>query len=229
LFKSQSSIFNKQFNSPLNLIFTQKVLLHPVPTILPSTHKMQFLPATLLTLIPLISAIPLDIPQPSGPLGKILPTTLSNYFVSTGAIHFNTNEGHIMKHANTQSDQTTLLTFNVGPEYANRQCSFGFALNGPTDYTSGSNEFDLFCSLKPAEADAASWPSGNLRDHFHGRMNVDPMSKVGTWVEGVGGEAEVFPCPVGIFGVETVGVNDKVDIYWDKFGGSDGLHLVVYS
>lgn len=190
---------------------------------------MHFLPTTLLALLPLISALPTTGPNSTPAfIDSIRPATLSTYFVSTGAVHYNTNEGHILKHANSQSDETTLLTFNVPPEYANRQCSFGFSLNGPTDYTSGSSLFDLFCSLKPATADAKTWPSGNLRDHFHGRMSIDPVAKVGKWVEGLGGEAEVFPCPVGVFGVETVGVNDRDDVYWSQAAGSDGLHMLVH-
>ncbi|KAF1991948.1 hypothetical protein K402DRAFT_307182, partial [Aulographum hederae CBS 113979] len=78
---------------------------------------------------------------------------------------------------------------------------------------SGSKQFDVYTALAPADADAATWPSGNLRDNHVARMEAQ-----------VGGEAKPlagfpnglsFPCPAGrTLGGELVGVNDKVEVGW---------------
>jgi hypothetical protein len=159
---------------------------------------------------------------------EFYPTTLSNYFVSTGRVQYNTNAGHIMKFPTSQSDQTTLGTYNIPVEYQNRQCSFAFELDGPSDFTSGSNQFDIFTSQKPATADAASWPSGNLRDHHLGRMQVDPITKKGAFMAGFPTPPERFPCPTGEIAGELVPVGDQVDIYWNPLSGSKGPYFIVH-
>lgn len=60
-------------------------------------------------------------------------------------------------------------------------------------------------------------------------MKIGPLSKVRSWLLIFGQEPEVFPCPVGVWGVEIVGVSDEVDVYWNTLNGSGGLHSVVLS
>ncbi|KAF2421841.1 hypothetical protein EJ08DRAFT_653324 [Tothia fuscella] len=156
---------------------------------------------------------------------SIKPIRMSTYFGSTGAVRLST-EGHIQRFSG-QSDQSTLLTFDIPKIYEEKDCAFALTLDGANDFASGSKQLDIFTSIKPATADAASWPSGNLRDQAGGRMRFygDVQPGAASYVNDIAHPASSFKCPSGVFGGELVPVGDKVDIYWTSY--SSGPSIVV--
>jgi hypothetical protein len=159
------------------------------------------------------------IPLPAVPTGAnvVRPTTRSQFEVWTGAIRFDTGVGKIFKDGRS-TDVTTLVTFDFPAAAAGKTCAFHFFLDS-TAIVSGSGQFDVFSSLAPATANAASWPPGNQRNQYLGRLQVSKQSEA-TWVDGIPQTIKSFPCPTGTWAGEFVGVGDQDDIEWSGTGSS---------
>jgi hypothetical protein len=129
-------------------------------------------------------------------------------------VRYQTPNGKIFKDGKT-TDVTTLLTFEFPKASQDKTCSFHFDLTGnPSAKVSGTGEFDVFISQAPATSNAATWPSGNLRDHHIGRMNAKAKAPA-TWVSGFPTFGQSFPCPAGkTYGSELVGVGSVDQIEW---------------
>ncbi|OAL03847.1 hypothetical protein IQ06DRAFT_291509 [Phaeosphaeriaceae sp. SRC1lsM3a] len=143
------------------------------------------------------------------------PKTLSQYDVWTGAVRYRAAHGKIFKNNGQSTDVSTLLTFEFPPESQGKTCRFEFDLSAdPSATVSGSAQFDVFTSLAPATRNAATWPSGNLRDHHIGRMAAKPRAPA-TWVPGFPTFGQSFPCPAGeTYGAELVPTGDVDHIEW---------------
>jgi Ubiquitin 3 binding protein But2 C-terminal domain len=177
-----------------------------------ATFIMQFLSAVAVTaLLGFTTALPA--PQGSAPGSNIIkPTTRSQYEVWTGAVHFNVPNGKIFKNGHT-TDITTLLTFDIPADAQGKTCEFHFALDTAST-VSGSGQFDVFTSLAPATKDTTTWPQGNLRDQYGGRMKAN-LGGEATWVDGFPQPGKSFPCPAGLkVAGELVGTGDVDDIEW---------------
>lgn len=155
----------------------------------------------------------IDLP-PSIPIksrGTIRPSFISQYEVSTGAVHYQSPQGKISKNNGKTTDISTLLTFAIPDEAQGKTCSFHF---DAVDTVSGTGVFDVFLSQKPASGNSESWPSGNLRDHHAGRMAAKSGAEA-KWVSGHPAAGQRFPCPpAGKYGGELVGVGDVDHIEW---------------
>ncbi|KAH6644828.1 hypothetical protein C7974DRAFT_384364 [Boeremia exigua] len=201
---------------------------HPLQFQPHSSLNMQFFTSAIaIAIIGLTSAVPIDTnsgcpstgPEPSN---IIRPAVTSQYEVSTGAVHYDVTSGKIFKDGKT-TDITTLLTFEVPAESAGKICTFHFDLDSSAT-VSGSAQFDVFTSLAPAEADSSSWPSGNLRDQYVGRMAAT-VGGSATWVPGFPTFGQSFLCPAGqTFGGELVGTGDADVIEW--LAGSTGPYIM---
>ena len=166
--------------------------------------------AILTTLLSLVSAAPINstntqpqaAPQvtslPAAGSGFLLPSVTSQYQVWTGAVNYNINHGKIFKNGQS-SDITTLLTFNVPAFAAPQYCEFHFFLDNSAT-VSGSGLFDVFSSSAPATQSTTTWPQGNLRDNYGGRLQA-VVGAEATFQDGYGNDAEVFECPpAGMWG-----------------------------
>lgn len=132
--------------------------------------------------------------------------------VWTGAVHYNTTNGKIFKNGKT-TDITTLLTFTVPAATAGLMCEFHFYLD-PTANVSGTGTFDVFSSLAPATHSTTTWPNGNLRDTYGGRLKVSKPGDA-VFLAGYGNEGQLFPCPASAtYGAELVPTGDADDIGW---------------
>ena len=176
---------------------------------------MKFLTAAAaLAILGFTSALPS--PQPQNiPTGSdiIIPKTISKYSVWTGAVDFDVSAGKIFKNGRT-SDITTLATFEFPAEAAGKTCEFHFVLpNDGTASVSGTGQFDVFTSLAPATQSTTTWPSGNLRDQYAGRMTAFVGAEA-QWTAGFPDPAQSFPCPTGLLAGELVGTGDEDDIEW---------------
>jgi hypothetical protein len=181
--------------------------------------------AFLASLISLGSAIPT--PQSGIPTtGVLTPIVRSQYEVWTGAIEYNTGTGEVFKNGIT-SDITTLLTFNFPASLAGMTCEFHFYLD-PTATVSGTGEFDLFTSQAPPTQDTTSWPSGNLRDQYAGRMQTYAPGEA-AWVQDIAAAGKVCQCPdtAMLYAVELVGVGDVDEVAWNPAAGS-GAYVKYY-
>jgi hypothetical protein len=156
--------------------------------------------------------------------GYVLPTTLSPYTVSSGAINFNTPNGQIFKNNGQSSDVTTLVTFNFPSESQGKTCAFHFflPLRGSL---SGSGLFDVFTSLAPATHSTTGFPPGNQRNQQVARMQA-VLPGEATYVPGFLNTIQSFPCPLGVWPIELVGVFDVDNIQWP---GSAGGPYVTWS
>jgi len=148
---------------------------------------------------------------PSSPVPTLRATILSQYSVWTGAIRFNTRKGKIFKDGTT-SDITTLLTFHFPSSSVGRTCKFYFVL-GRGSTASGSRQFDVFRSNAPAPGDTAGWPPGNQRGPHLARLEAANSGQA-KWVDGPPNSIKSFPCPIGTWAAELVGVGDKDNIQW---------------
>lgn len=174
---------------------------------------MQFLTAAIAAaILGFTSAIPTPSSIPTGS-DVIVPTTISQYSVWTGAINFNTGAGKIFKNG-LVSDVTTLVTFDIPSAAAGKTCSLHFVLDS-TSTLSGSAQFDVFTSLAPATMSTTTWPNGNLRDQYEGRMTAQANGEA-TWTDGFP-SVPTFPCPAGVtLAGELVGTGDVDDIEWSQ-------------
>jgi hypothetical protein len=168
-------------------------------------------------------AIAAPTPEPQVPTsGNIIhPAVRSQYYVSSGRIVYNTGVGLISKNSSS-SDITTLLTINVPAAAAGRTGTFNFALdNAAATTVSGSGLLDIFSSLQPATASAASWPPGNQRNNQIGRFKV-VKNAAATSVFG----STTFTIPAaGSYGYELVGVYDSDLI---SYSGSNNGFWISY-
>jgi Ubiquitin 3 binding protein But2 C-terminal domain len=173
---------------------------------------MQFLTAAIAAaILGFTNALPT--PQSTIPTGSniLVPTAISQYTVWTGAVNFNTGAGKIFKNG-IVSDVTTLVTFDIPASAAGSTCVFHFALD-PSATLSGSEQFDVFTSLATATTSTTTWPSGNLRDQYVGRMTA-VLNGEATWTPGFP-NVPSFPCPAGqLLAGELVGTGDVDDIEW---------------
>jgi hypothetical protein len=151
----------------------------------------------------------------------VLPTTISQYTVSTGAINFNTPNGVIFKNNGQSSDITTLITFNFPLEAQGKTCSFHFFLN-PSAAVSGSGLFDVFTSLAPATHSTTGFPPGNQRNQQVARMQA-VLPGEATYDPNIPHPIQSFPCPSGIWPIELVGVFDVDNIQWS--GSNAGSYV----
>jgi hypothetical protein len=184
---------------------------------------MQFLTAALAAaILGFTSAIPTPGSIPTGS-NVIVPTAISQYTVWTGAINFNTGSGKVFKNG-IVSDITTLATFDIPSSAAGKTCELHFVLDS-TSTLSGSGQFDVFTSLAPATASTSSWPSGNLRDQYVGRMTAVANGEA-TWTPGFPSETS-FPCPAGeTLAGELVGTGDVDDVEWSQ--ATAGPYILFY-
>jgi len=166
--------------------------------------------------------------SPQYPLATIHPIILSQYTVSTGAVNFATQTGLVSKSPNNHgADITTLVTFIVDQAYSGYTCRLGFDL-APTDVSSGSGQVDLFMSLAPAAGLSTTWPSGNQRDNFLGRIQTQ-VGTDGTFIQAIDGVDQGFPCSSiagNYYGGEVVGVNDVDYVSWASI--NNGPKIIVY-
>jgi hypothetical protein len=184
---------------------------------------MQFFTAAIAAaILGFTAAVPTPSTIPSGS-DIIVPTTISQYTVWTGAINFNTGAGKIFKNG-LVSDITTLSTFNIPSAAAGRTCELHFVLDS-TSTLSGSGQFDVFTSLAPATTSTTTWPSGNLRDQYVGRMTAVADGEA-TWTPGFP-SVPTFPCPAGqLLAGELVGTGDVDDIEWSQ--STAGPYILFY-
>lgn len=174
---------------------------------------MQFTTSTtaFLALLGLTSALPSPQNSPRNS-GTITPAVISQYEVWTGAVHYNTPNGKIFKDLQ-KPDITTLLTFDMPSSLQGLTCEFHFYLDAASTL-SGSEQFDVFSSLAPAAGSTTTWPQGNQRDQYIGRMAASVPGEA-TWESGFPQLWKSFPCPFGEqLGAELVGVSDQDDIEW---------------
>jgi hypothetical protein len=184
---------------------------------------MQFFTAAIAAaILGFTAAVPTPSSIPSGS-DIIVPTTISQYTVWTGAINFNTGAGKVFKNG-LVSDITTLATFNIPSAATGKTCELHFVLDS-TSTLSGSEQFDVFTSLAPATTSTTTWPSGNLRDQYVGRMTAVANGEA-TWTPGFP-SVPTFPCPAGeLLAGEFVGTGDVDDIEWSQ--STAGPYILFY-
>ena len=163
--------------------------------------------------------------SPFGQPNIIRPAARSQYDVWTGAILYNTTNGKIFKNGIT-TDVTTLLTFEYPAATAGLQCEFHFYLD-PTATLAGTGTFDVFSSLAPATQSTTSWPPGNQRNQFEGRIQAaEPGEAI--FLPGYGNTAQLYNCPTGqTLGMELVPTGDYDDIEW--VGKLAGAYILYHS
>lgn len=187
---------------------------------------MQFLTTAIAAaILGFTTAVPTPSSIPSGS-GVIVPTTISQYSVWTGAVNFNTGAGKIFKNGRV-SDVTTLATFDIPRAASGMTCELHFVLDGGASPStlSGSAQFDVFTSLAPATTSTTTWPSGNLRDQYVGRMTALAGAEA-VWADGFP-NVRTFPCPGGeLLAGELVGTGDVDDIEWIQ--SSAGPYILFY-
>jgi hypothetical protein len=193
------------------------------PKTQPTPIKMQFLTAAIAAaILGFTSALPAPQSIPTGS-DIIVPTTISQYTVWTGAINFNTGAGKVFKNGRV-SDITTLATFDIPTAATGKTCELHFVLDSSSTL-SGSGQFDVFTSLAPATTSTTTWPSGNLRDQYIGRMTAQ-LGGEATWTQGFP-SVPAFPCPAGeLLAGEFVGTGDVDDIEWLQ--SSAGPYILFY-
>ncbi|EXJ86347.1 hypothetical protein A1O3_03298 [Capronia epimyces CBS 606.96] len=166
------------------------------------------------------------------PLATIYPEYTSQYNGRDGAVDFDTAQGLVSRSpTNGGADISTLVTFTVGTQYGSNICQLVFDLTNPGSSASGSLKTQIFTSLAPATADAASWPNGNLRDQELGSIDLVVGGRA-TWEQGSGPGATnngFFPCSSiagQIYGGEIVPQGDTDEVSWTA--GQDGIKIIVW-
>ncbi|KAF2726796.1 hypothetical protein EJ04DRAFT_506687 [Polyplosphaeria fusca] len=151
----------------------------------------------------------------------ITPSTLSQYYVSSGKIDYKRADGKVAK-PSSAGDMTTLITFSMPTESNGKTCSLGFYLDYSTSSLSGSKLLDVYTSNAPAPGARASWGPGNQRNLPYGRFELTGYRDA-TWKADVAHPGSSFPCPKGEAGFEVVGVYDNDSVEWS--GAVSGLYL----
>ncbi|KAI9657161.1 MAG: hypothetical protein M1821_003328 [Bathelium mastoideum] len=145
----------------------------------------------------------------------IYPDTYSRYDVDTGSLEYDVQSGEIQKKSGLDST-TTFLNFVFPNETSGQTCQFNFWLGSDTTHT-GSQEFDIFISDAQPFQNSDSWPSGNQRNNYAGRMTFRIVPGFAEFEAGFANVAQQFPCPgAQSVAYELVGVNDGDDILWNK-------------
>jgi len=187
--------------------------------------------AALAAILSFTSALPTGDGPNSPPPDQVLrPTSLAHYSTWTGAVTHNASTGLIRKDNGQSSDITTLITFEFPASSAGSWCEFDFFLDSASPYAlEGTAQFDVFTSSQPASAvDSATWPSGNLRDHYCARLQAVKPG-VADYLEGFATGERKFPCPAGaVVAAELVGVGDVDEIEWDVATGTDGPYIRMF-
>jgi len=189
------------------------------------------------------TTVPAYIPAPTatsapfnGAVATVLPEYTSIYNGKTGAVDFHTARGFVSRHpSNGGADASTLVTFELPAPYAPNTCQLVFDLTDPSSYAVGSTSplrAQIFTSLAPATASAATWPSGNLRDQELGSIDL-VLGGRATWETGSGSQVAAnngfFPCAAiagGIYGAEIVPQGDDVEFSWPA--ATDGVKIIVW-
>jgi hypothetical protein len=189
--------------------------------------------AALSSLLAFVSTAPaIDLQTRSD--SQIRPLVLSLYTPATGATAYNVPTGKIYKNNGGLQDPdiTTLITFSIPASAAGKTCSFVFDLNNclhcNPSVPTGTATFDVYTSLAPATQDTTTWPNGNLRDEYAGRLTaVKPGSAV--WLDGFPNEGQAFPCPAGqLLAGELVGAGDVLNVQWDGQGEGPYIRVTDY-
>lgn len=160
----------------------------------------------------------------------IYPITSSQYTSSTGAVDYDVTYGLASRTTtNGGADKSTLVTFCLPSDYSGSQymCEVVFDLfqNGASAY--GTSQVDVFTSLKPAWVSSPSWPSGNLRDQYLGRIDV-VVGGTGVADTTIGGLGFKFPCSAiagQTYAGEIVPVGDYDIVNWAA--NTDGPKILV--
>jgi hypothetical protein len=190
------------------------------------------IPATYNTTAPVPAPTATDVPAnayPTAPAPQyttVLPKVTSTYHGNNGAVDYKINQAIVSRHTwNNGRDTSALVTFEIPAEYASKQCQFIFDMSAPSSWASGTKQADIYTSLAPATASTTSWPQGNLRDSYLGRLQVN----IGGFSTIQAGPYGKFPCSIAagkIFGGEVVPVGDDVEISWVV--GVNGPKIIVY-
>jgi len=163
---------------------------------------------------------------PAPQYATVLPKVTSTYHGFGGAVDYNVNQAIVSRHhGNGGRDTSTLVTFEIPAEYASKQCQFIFDMSASSSWASGSKEADIYTALAPVTASTSSWPQGNLRDGYVGRLQTN----VGGYSTVQAGPYGKFPCSIAagkIFGGEVVPVGDDDEISWVV--GVNGPKIIVY-
>jgi len=192
---------------------------------------MHFSAAPLATVLFAASALALPTAAPDADVlprtcTQIRPQVISTYQVWSGARQYAAPKGIISKPNGQSTDITTLATFVFDGTTAGKTCSVGFSLgSGTSSWVSGTASFDIFTSLEPAAPySTTSWPSGNLRDQYVGRMKAVKGGEA-TYATDIVSE-KTFPCPYNTkVGGELVGTGDFDYITWDP--ATEGPYISV--
>ncbi|KAJ9312040.1 hypothetical protein DTO271D3_7743 [Paecilomyces variotii] len=167
-------------------------------------------------------------PEVSSTIKALYPRAVSLFYVSSGDIQYNSSYGLIYKGTGSMSDSdvTTLVTFDVPESWAGKSCRLYFDL-APEDVLSGSNTADVFTSLTIVEQSSSNWSPGNQRNEYLGRFTVDGSRK-GKWIDTDDGDTPRFKCPANeAIAWELVGVSDRVKIRWAaKSGNGPRIEMV---
>ncbi|GAD93553.1 predicted protein [Paecilomyces variotii No. 5] len=164
----------------------------------------------------------------SSTVDTLYPRATSLFYVSSGDIEYNSSYGLIYKGTGSVSDSdiTTLVTFEVPENWAGKNCTLYFDL-APEDVLSGSNTADVFTSLTVVERSSSDWSPGNQRDEHLGRFRVDGSWK-GKWIDTHEEDTPQFECPANeLIAWELVGVSDRVKIRWAAQSGNGPRMEVV--
>ncbi|KAJ9302889.1 hypothetical protein DTO271G3_263 [Paecilomyces variotii] len=164
-------------------------------------------------------------PEVPSTIEVLYPRAVSLFYVSSGDIQYNSSYGLIYKGTGSMSDSdiTTLVTFDVPGSWARKSCRLFFDL-APEDVLSGSKSADVFTSLTIVEKSSSNWSPGNQRNEYLGRFMVDGSRK-GKWIDRDDGDTPRFECPADeVIAWELVGVSDRVKIRWAAESGN-GLRI----
>ncbi|KAL1877144.1 hypothetical protein Plec18167_004830 [Paecilomyces lecythidis] len=164
----------------------------------------------------------------SSTVDVLYPRATSLFYVSSGDIKYNSSYGLIYKGTGSMSDSdiTTLVTFEVPEAWVGKNCTLHFDL-APGDVLSGSNTADVFTSLTVVERSSSNWSPGNQRDGHLGRFRVDGSRK-GKWIDTRDEDTPQFECPANeVVAWELVGVSDRVKIRWAAHSGNGPRMEVV--
>jgi hypothetical protein len=156
----------------------------------------------------------------------VLPKVTSKYYANNGAVDYDISQATVSRHTgNNGRDTSALVTFQIPAEYASKQCQFVFDMSATSSWSSGTKQADIYTALAPVTASTTSWPQGNLRDTYLGRLEAN----IGGFSTIQAGPYGKFPCSIAagkIFGGEVVPVGDDVEISWVV--GVNGPKIIVY-
>ncbi|KAF2676411.1 hypothetical protein K458DRAFT_424729 [Lentithecium fluviatile CBS 122367] len=174
---------------------------------------------TLISLLGLTTAAPIEEKRwPSDPT-IIKPTYISNYNINTGGLTYNPAVGK------AKFDKTsTISTFTIPSTLSGRKCSLNFHIS-PSDTAatlSAATGVQVFSTNQvPPTYNVASWgPPGNQRNQHYGNLKLQKPGNgvVDDWPQTL----KEFPCPVGTYAWEVVA---KWDVAVEYGSGVSGLYI----